>query len=441
MGTLGWEVKDAQFTKLSGLTTKQGEKILLRAESAAQKLKLRAAFIPHPGHIEVDCELEDTSGSDRAVVVSFRLPFDAIGWTWFTDIHERETIEQTRAYHFGYKTAKFPQRAKFNFILYRHDPRWGMRSAAQRYYRFYPQSFKKRTTYEGYLNYAGLERYDPATHQLGSAGRELKDASDFGEGFNFIGHMHGWYLIFHVYKHPAISDVIARVERGNWDCDNPARVDRFMRTMGYQKIWRFSYTPKGGDEEVRHFFRRDLAYAIFPFRLSASNRHLYRKYVPATEKLSAAGWEPVPYARGSDESVVIERFGTFADRDLHFTLRNHGKRPKKTRVTLDSKALGISAASLKPLSAVDLLSNQTLPLRDGAFTVTVDGDGSLALRVATAEGHAQYALRQADEGLRRIERMFATELTKANHAMIAAARQRLEQSRGGSSGALLAAAE
>lgn len=348
MGTLGWEVKDAQFTKLSGLTTKQGEKILLRAESAAQKLKLRAAFIPHPGHIEVDCELEDTSGSDRAVVVSFRLPFDANGWTSFTDIHERQTIEQTRAYHFGYKTAKFPQRAKFNFILYRHDPRWGMRSAAQRYYRFYPQSFKKRTTYEGYLNYAGLERYDPATHQLGSAGRELKDASDFGEGFNFIGHMHGcyhfqqyitedgsslkdervmqflrslaeqekakgysgnytsaadlikrltydeqgrirflpgdrrfipagsrgnnrepyWYLIFHVYEHPAISDVIAMVERGNWDRDNPARVDRFMRTMGYQKIWRFFYTPKGGDEEVRHFFRRGLAYAIFPFRLS-----------------------------------------------------------------------------------------------------------------------------------------------------------------------------
>ena len=57
-------------------------------------------------------------------------------------------------------TKRFPQRAWFSFIIYRHDPKWGFRAAAKRYYEFFPDDFKKRAAFEGYLNYAGLEPCD-----------------------------------------------------------------------------------------------------------------------------------------------------------------------------------------------------------------------------------------------------------------------------------------
>ena len=41
-------------------------------------------------------------------------------------------------------TEKFPGQADASFVIYRHDPRWGFRSAAQRYYDFFPEFFRVR---------------------------------------------------------------------------------------------------------------------------------------------------------------------------------------------------------------------------------------------------------------------------------------------------------
>ena len=69
-----------------------------------------------------------------------------------------------------------------------------MRSAMETYYRLFPESFVKRPTFEGYLNYANMERFDPAKHQLVVNSRDaLDDASDFGEGYKFLWHLHGCY--------------------------------------------------------------------------------------------------------------------------------------------------------------------------------------------------------------------------------------------------------
>jgi hypothetical protein len=46
-------------------------------------------------------------------------------------------------------TAKFQNRADFSFEIYRCDPRWGLRSAAERYYRLFPQLFEKRMPEDG----------------------------------------------------------------------------------------------------------------------------------------------------------------------------------------------------------------------------------------------------------------------------------------------------
>jgi hypothetical protein len=46
-------------------------------------------------------------------------------------------------------TAKFPSRASFRFILFPIDPKWGIRSACERYQSFFPKLFKVRCTRHG----------------------------------------------------------------------------------------------------------------------------------------------------------------------------------------------------------------------------------------------------------------------------------------------------
>ena len=174
-------------------------------------LRLETVYRAEPDMIIVDGEVEDTSGTDRAVTVSFRLPIDASGWTWFDDIQNDQVMEdgarygtarllgekdptQRRTialypfaalgngatalalavpmdaprafrlcydsergffvnYEFGLSqaTEKFPGKATFQFCVYRIDPQWGFRSAAQRYYESHPEYFVKRVEREGSL--------------------------------------------------------------------------------------------------------------------------------------------------------------------------------------------------------------------------------------------------------------------------------------------------
>jgi len=185
----------------------------LTSNLADMSLGLRAVYTAGPNSITVDAEIEDTSGQDRAVAVSFRLPIDASGWTWYDDIQNEEIIrddmrygsgrlldgkdptqrrtvalypfsamgdedvalalavpiDQPRVfrlcydpnlgyflnYEFGLTEAaeKSPGRARFQFSIYRVDPQWGFRSAAERYYESHLSCFTKRAAREGGLGY------------------------------------------------------------------------------------------------------------------------------------------------------------------------------------------------------------------------------------------------------------------------------------------------
>lgn len=88
---------------------------------------------------------------------------------------------------------KFRGVAPFSFVLYRHDPAWGMRSAAARFYELFPESFRKRATYEGYIGYAGVEFIEAKTHRLLCSGsrygqwtQQVDDASDFGDAYRML---------------------------------------------------------------------------------------------------------------------------------------------------------------------------------------------------------------------------------------------------------------
>jgi len=145
-------------------------------------------------------------GSDHAFLLDFRLPVDANGWTWGNRINQPETIDTSsignwyfandvfrgpkhpylsinpygaisrttspamglsltplfyppQAYaiqynsQFGFrlefelgttpKTLKHPNTAEFHFVLYRHNPAWGQRSAVERFQGFFPAWFDR----------------------------------------------------------------------------------------------------------------------------------------------------------------------------------------------------------------------------------------------------------------------------------------------------------
>ncbi len=181
-------------------------------------LRLRMIYQAGPDAITVDGEIEDTSGEDRAVTVSFRLPIEASGWRWYNDIQNEQAMEDHLSYgsarlldgedptqrrtislypfsamgdgqtalalavpmdrprvfrlcydaRFGYfvnyefglteAAKKFPRRANFRFFLYRVDAQWGLRSAARRYYESHPRFFVKRAEREGALG--GMIRFE-----------------------------------------------------------------------------------------------------------------------------------------------------------------------------------------------------------------------------------------------------------------------------------------
>lgn len=81
---------------------------------------------------------------------------------------------------------------------------------------------------------------------------------------------------------------------------------------------------------------------------------LYERYLPIFRRMSAAGWEPIPWAWSSDERVTVERFGSGAE--LLLSLHNHANEPVRTQVRVD--LLRLEAADARRVT--DLTSGEAL---------------------------------------------------------------------------------
>lgn len=155
----------------------------------------------------LDLTVKDLSGADRALTVYCSVPVEALFWTWYDDQRSPRPIEEGGKYsnytsvragangmasrwpfaciagrteamvigapldvprlcRFSYDagsrelfaavdvglsaaTRRFPSQATMSFVVYRSEPRWGFRSALQRYYELFPDCFTKRNTKEG----------------------------------------------------------------------------------------------------------------------------------------------------------------------------------------------------------------------------------------------------------------------------------------------------
>lgn len=174
-----------------------------RVSPPSADLAFRVRYAATAGCIRVEGEVADTSrpARDRAVQVACTLPMNATGWAWWESPAVVKTVNRAvilaqpsqtpsfSAYPFSSLTrddvglsycvpmdaprfvrmtvngktggceicfdlaltqaSKSPGRASFQFGIYRHNGRWGMRTAAKKYYDLFPQFFVKRVTREG----------------------------------------------------------------------------------------------------------------------------------------------------------------------------------------------------------------------------------------------------------------------------------------------------
>ena len=200
--------KDATGTTLTGTEQEAG-------------LTLETRWEPAADGIDVHATVKDLTGKDRAVTAYFVLPLADLPWVWHEDILRSTTpkgdgeylnasgwpisgissaypfccvtsgdvglslsvpMDSPRIFRLVYNsslkalyvavnlgltpdTANFPSQADFRFSIYRHDPQWGFRAAAAKYYQRHPQFFTQRLKTGRRLD--GLRRHQRPAQMAG----------------------------------------------------------------------------------------------------------------------------------------------------------------------------------------------------------------------------------------------------------------------------------
>lgn len=223
---------------VGGSVKRQGETLVQHGGSAKLGLAVEATYRPRGEYLEVAGTVTDRRGQDRAVTLTLALPLEPGAWQWWDNVATARTqagetgelsyFETGAAYGMNGVHSKYPvgaltlpgragltlgvrmdepivhrlaynpgmrlfflsvdlglaplktlkgqslSTAPFRFLVYRHDPAWGFRSALQRYYAFFPDFFTNRI---------------PAARQGGwfvwGKMQDLKGALDAGFGFHW----------------------------------------------------------------------------------------------------------------------------------------------------------------------------------------------------------------------------------------------------------------
>jgi hypothetical protein len=71
-----------------------------------------------------------------------------------------------------------------------------------------------------------------------------------------------------------------------------------------------------------------------PAKQYERDRQLFKKYIPILRRINNAGWQPVTYAKTNQKNIWVERFGSWENNDLHFTVRNHTDKPANCRLSI-----------------------------------------------------------------------------------------------------------
>jgi hypothetical protein len=202
---------------------------VLTHSASASGLSLSAKFTSIGSAIKVDTTLTSTTGTDRPVELSFRLPLNIPGWIWDNDfvtptpivagtryenlntgfgpqnhsIYPFATVRNSSSAlslavplvpqmnRFSYDTkyglrctwdlglspaaTKTPNKATLTFWIYSSTPKWGMRAAAEKYYALNPASFTSN---------APVDKGAWVLLGTGNTLTSIPNSQDFGWGYN-----------------------------------------------------------------------------------------------------------------------------------------------------------------------------------------------------------------------------------------------------------------
>jgi len=181
-----------------------------------------------------------------------------------------------------------------------------------------------------------------------------------------------------------------------------------QRALAGQKIVSMSWQEAKKTwpaERIEREMKQAMFYGTF-YYLSTMSPDLQARWGRLTARLASAGWEPVTHARCPALGPMVERFGNFADRDLHFTLRNELADPRPVVLSIDAEPLRLHAKPTPsiwlmggPLALERLEVDQSAP--QWRVGLTVPTKDTVVIRVATPFGLALDHLFPVPDQLRR----------------------------------------
>lgn len=223
--------RDDPPVMVGGNVTKRGKDLAQSAKLEKLGLGVEAVYRNAGPYVEISGVVRDLRREDRAVTVYFALPVPEGQWQWWDSVAASRTeagpegelacLEGSMGYGLNRQHSKYPigaislsgkggyslgirmdepvvhrigynpalrifylaldfgltqgktihgkslSEAPFRFLVYRHDPAWGFRSALQRYYDFFPEFFTNRIKEQGGWYVWGDMRDMPQALQAG----------------------------------------------------------------------------------------------------------------------------------------------------------------------------------------------------------------------------------------------------------------------------------
>ncbi len=167
--------------------------------------------------------------------------------------------------------------------------------------------------------------------------------------------------------------------------DNDASL---RRTMSYQKTNRnllqwMDENDTITHEEMENYMNDQMFYGMFPsIKCASSNssywtnatlyerdRDIFKKYIPIIKNISAAGWEPIPYATCDNPDMRFERYGDFY-KGLYFSVASSDTVAESSILSIDLSKLGFGGTVVEVKELVTNITS-TQDVEDGKVLITI----------------------------------------------------------------------
>ncbi len=208
--------------------------------------------------------------------------------------------------------------------------------------------------------------------------------------------------VLHRFAQPAaVLDVMGTETNWRWGGKWSPMTDRdcnFKRALCYQRpylLLQNTVFEDFGVELVERYMKRAVFYGLFPSFFSHNaaertywtrpdtynrDRHLFKRYLPVCQAISAAGWEPLTWATTANDKVYVERYGKGPE--LYFALFNDSAEERDYSLSIDLKSLGVQGTGLQ-----DVLEGKAAPATLQGDQMRLNGKlGSEDLKVLKVVG-------------------------------------------------------